>query len=1695
MIQVTARVHPFAPAKRDIREYPEGTSIQNIVSDLVPVEVGRVIVMVDGEECKDRETIPADGSLVTVSVVPAGSAEEMSTASDKTGGWSILLGFGLFITGVLTANPMLAYAGIGLFIVGGITAAGLGMASSIMKGMASSSTETTLSIAGGRNTLAPWGKVPIVIGKHRLSPHYAAGAWTYVDGTDGEDQYLKQIFCLGRNTLKVTDIKLGENLLASNSADVRNGSITVDGLYSNVTVQLYQNGTAPSEYPSLVTQDEVGAALKYNSVVWKTSAKNTTTLVAAVNVAGLYKIVNGSRSDHTVTVEARYRVAGSGTAWASCPVLGSLNVTRARAKLLRFEIGNTVSEGQYEVGVMRTSADDPEDFDGASETTWAALRSHRNVPVVSEKMREKVVLLAVTIKATDQLNGAIDNLNAICESVEHVYSGGNWNSTAASRNPAAHIIEGMVHGRFLNDPVPTEKIDWAAFNAWYALCATKGWNCDKVVADSSTLQDLCNRIAHTGRAYITLRDGMYSPVVDEAKTTIVQHFTPRNVKSFTWTKAFSDLPHGFRVGFLSADDDFQTSERLCLYDEYTEETATKLERQDLWGITGASHAWKHGRYLLACRRLRPEAYTFETDIESIVCEPGDLVLVSHDSIAVGIVSGRIKGLVTGGGGVITAIDIDETVTTEVGKTYGVQIRAVSGNYYRTVTVSGKRLTLSSSLPALALDIDDLYTFGESGTETMRCIVSSIETGQDFGARVTCLDEAPGVHTADAGTIPAYTPLVGRKGQDTALDVDVRAAIVDLRGQIEDRPTSETLSTAPATVASLTARAVQDGIILGAVPGGSPGLDNSAAYYRYQVSRDGGLTWPGDWAAAAQTEYRFNRDTDGYPDSVSLYRARVKAVSSAGVESVNWLSVTVDGTGYLGWTPGTPGLSGAADNRAAELRLVQASGYYGHSRYEIQIQKSGDASWYAPGDSGAARDSETAYRGTVDEWATAYGSTFAQTLPLTNQAAGLPVNTSYLYRIRAVVAKPTTAAPDAVSRSSWTSAITVIAKPTGTVDLVAKAVKAAQLDEKAVTVEKLNVLAKNLVNDLTDDADGTTGWTLNAAATVEVDATIGRRALNMPAVTHANHATVFEIGPNNIIEVDVALRAITASTYASLRLGIDGGTTLQYATWNNTTKSWGAFGSNVTYRDLSITAVTASYTAIKSYIVGQNVQPSDIPAPVNAAECVRVVSSPTVGIDLVVFGTTSRVYAFAPSARKVGSGKIVAQQIVTPNIAAISAKLGEIKGDTADYKLVMGSGGSADEGTLLLGAETDASYFRRWKDGGVWKMAIKLATLFVDAVSSKILGIFRVRNSADTSTVFEVDPTTGKMDHDGGRLYRFRAYSATAGMYWMRVCKIGMNATSGNNRFHIRITGKAGWNWTNAPGHIDIDGSTNYYKSPAPNLCGVGGIARHFQGNSASTLTGKIADDTRVDICSSVYFVQQPGYNRQEVDVYLRWDTAQQYLSFLIEVVLDYAGGESVTKYGTFTATDPTTAATDYYKLPMRRVIEESPAGLTTLADVTANSLAVSGSVGAASLGVSGNAQVGSLNGATPGAGGLELLGRGADLFTTQTGIPTISTVQTISKGIVREFSHFITAYYFPANTAGLKGDVFTRLTAELGLGVGDEVQCFGRYGVQGVASIRIKENMIELLDNRDQGLDNFYQNSLDAIKWPLSIAFFHALQN
>lgn len=82
-------------------------------------------------------------------------------------------------------------------------------------------------------------------------------------------------------------------------------------------------------------------------------------------------------------------------------------------------------------------------------------------------------------------------------------------------------------------------------------------------------------------------------------------------------------------------------------------------------VTDPDAAWKLGRYHLSVGYNRPTMYSLQADVESMVCERGDLVRVAHDITEWGAACGRLVS-VSGDG---KTVGIQGTVDLESGKTY------------------------------------------------------------------------------------------------------------------------------------------------------------------------------------------------------------------------------------------------------------------------------------------------------------------------------------------------------------------------------------------------------------------------------------------------------------------------------------------------------------------------------------------------------------------------------------------------------------------------------------------------------------------------------------------------------------------------------------------------------------------------------------------------------------------------------------------------------------------------------------------------------------------------------------------------------------------------------------------------------------------------------------------------------------------
>ena len=97
-----------------------------------------------------------------------------------------------------------------------------------------------------------------------MTPGYLSPPYTEISGVDGRDQYLHMSFVLGYAPLKVSNIQFGDMLIATDSANVTNGTIVCDGVLPGCKAEIRQdsvNGTGLSLYPKEVIEQNLSTAL------------------------------------------------------------------------------------------------------------------------------------------------------------------------------------------------------------------------------------------------------------------------------------------------------------------------------------------------------------------------------------------------------------------------------------------------------------------------------------------------------------------------------------------------------------------------------------------------------------------------------------------------------------------------------------------------------------------------------------------------------------------------------------------------------------------------------------------------------------------------------------------------------------------------------------------------------------------------------------------------------------------------------------------------------------------------------------------------------------------------------------------------------------------------------------------------------------------------------------------------------------------------------------------------------------------------------------------------------------------------------------------------------------------------------------------------------------------------------------------
>ena len=600
--------------------------------------------------------------------------------------------------------------------------------------------DNVYSISGARNEIDKYGVVPINLGTNRMFPKQAALPYTE---TYNNDQYVRQLFTWGYGTVELSDIKLGDTDI-NDYKDWEINHVLDGGL--NRGIPLYSNDVYQEDLSVKLTNKE--------GSVSRSSRSNANEIIVDIVFNALVEYDDqGNRNNVSVKIKIETKPTESNEwkQYDDVTIIGATSQPLRKSIRIKFD-----QPGQYDVRLTRLTKDNT-DNDRLHDDCY--LDSLRSVTYVKPVNFPDISGTALRMKATDQLNGAVDTLNAVVSTKVLSYDPDKkawlWNTSSNPADIFRHVLQSPAFAKALTD----DKIDLEKLEEWWIYCRDNNLTYNKIVDSETSVDEVLNDICAAGMATLSKVDNIYSVIIDNERPFIKGLITPRNSWDYEGSINYPELPHALRVEFRNAEKGYETDERIVYMDGYNENNATLYERLQFDSCTNADLAYWYGRRYFATALLQPETHSFKMDFENLTFNRGDRITLVNDVILVGVGQGRIKTLIYNESGDVEGFEIDDEVIIPNTNVFGVRIRDNSGSgftYYLLESSIGVTKTFTFAEPLTvenAPSVGSLCAFVEDGKE-LDLIVTGIKPGSNHSATITAVDYAP-ARFNPIGTIPAF----------------------------------------------------------------------------------------------------------------------------------------------------------------------------------------------------------------------------------------------------------------------------------------------------------------------------------------------------------------------------------------------------------------------------------------------------------------------------------------------------------------------------------------------------------------------------------------------------------------------------------------------------------------------------------------------------------------------------------------------------------------------------------------------------------------------------------------------------------------------------------------------------------------------------------------------------------------------------
>ncbi|MCA9400390.1 MAG: hypothetical protein KC713_02095, partial [Candidatus Omnitrophica bacterium] len=695
--------------------------------------------------------------------------------------WQALAFIGSAIWAAVVAHPFIAAAtilAIGYSIYSAVTYKTPALPSFGTDGDGLDENSQTYSWEGIQTTQDVGTAIPVVYGEHRVGGNIINA---YIQN-DGDKNFLNVLLALCEGEIEsISDVMINDQPSANFDgitvhAD-RLGTNTdsiipnFEDLFDNFTVNQPLDGLNDSYVYTTSQNDVEGFEVQMSFPAGVYSQNQQSGSIEAWNVS--FKVEHKLHTDSTWINDGTIDVA-----------------VKQRTEIKRYFRKTGLTPGEYDIRVTRVS--DASDFYHVGNMTFSYVVEIRT----QDLSYPNIAKLGLHALATNQLSGGMPNITCLVKGKKVLvprvqYSGVDvpyddyywdpptnkwhkWDGTDLtwdgstyiekySANPVWCLRDLLTNDRYgLGQYINTSFVSSAEWLAMARYCDEKvsdgdggyekRFRMDVVIDSSSRAVDILNQLVAIFRGILFFSENSFKLVIDKLDTP-VQLFSMGNIVEGTFNQTFKPLKETanvIQVQFLDKDKNYK-QETISVIDEDAIASGQPVRKKEIKIFcTRVSQALREGKYQLLVSKYINRSIEFRAGVDAIACQVGDIISVSHDVTQWGY-SGRVK---PGGSG--TSVNLDRTVTIEVGKTYKLQIRLPNDQIEERTVINSPgdtlTITVSSTFSQIPQDYN-IYAFGETGKNVKNFRVMGIKRANDLECDLTAIEYNANMYDTDSIVLP------------------------------------------------------------------------------------------------------------------------------------------------------------------------------------------------------------------------------------------------------------------------------------------------------------------------------------------------------------------------------------------------------------------------------------------------------------------------------------------------------------------------------------------------------------------------------------------------------------------------------------------------------------------------------------------------------------------------------------------------------------------------------------------------------------------------------------------------------------------------------------------------------------------------------------------------------------------------------